>query len=72
MPRKKKTIATIDAGNLEKIAIDQTIMIDKINEEQLQQLSRAVGADMLAIALDRAGPGASLSEVQVQLQVMLS
>lgn len=72
MPRKKKTIATTDAGNLEKIAIGQTIAIGKINEDQLQQLSRAVGADMLTIALDRAGPDASLSEVQVQLQVMLS
>lgn len=72
MARKRKTIATADAGNLEKMAIDQTIAIGKINEEQLQQLQRAVGADMLALALERAGPDASLAEVQTQLQVMLS
>lgn len=72
MARKKQKNVTTDAGNLEKITIGQTIPIGKINEEEMQQLQRAVGADMLALALERAGPGASLAEVQVQLQVMLS
>lgn len=72
MARKKKTIATVDAGNLEQIAIDGTIVIDSDNEAVMQQLARSVGADMLAIAVDRAGPGASIDEVKLQLQVMLS
>jgi len=72
MARKKKTIATTDAGNLEQIAIDQTIVIDFDNGAIMQQLARSVGADMLAIAVDRAGPGASIDEVKLQLQVMLS
>lgn len=72
MARKKKTIATVDAGNLEQIAIDGTIVIDSDNDAVMQQLARSVGADMLAIAVDRAGPGASIDEVKLQLQVMLS
>ena len=72
MARKKKTIATADACNLEQIAIDQTIVIDFDNGAIMQQLARSVGADMLAIAVDRAGPGASIDEVKLQLQVMLS
>jgi len=72
MARKKKTIATADAGNLEQITIDQTIVIDSDNSAIMQQLARSVGADMLAIAVDRAGPGASIDEVKLQLQVMLS
>lgn len=71
MARKKRINVTADAGNLEEIAIDQTIAIDFDNQSELQSLQRSVGSELLAVAVDRAGPGASIDEIRTQLQVML-
>ena len=43
-----------------------------INEQQVIALQRAVGPDILALALDQAGPGASLDQVQTKLKALLS
>jgi hypothetical protein len=53
---------------------DNAGTIDKnvINEQQVLQLQRAVGPDILALALDQAGPGATLEQVQVKLKSLLA
>lgn len=43
-----------------------------INEEQVLQLQRAVGPDLLALALDQVGSGATLEQVQTKLKELLS
>jgi hypothetical protein len=43
-----------------------------INEEQVLQLQRAVGPDLLALALDQCGSGATLEQVQDKLKSLLA
>ena len=49
-----------------------TIVENVINEQQVMQLQRAVGPDILALALDQAGPGATLEQVQDRLKALLA
>lgn len=43
-----------------------------INEAEIVQLQRAVGPDLLAVALEQCGAGATLDQVQTKLKELLS
>jgi hypothetical protein len=76
MSRKRKindqSVSNVVLSNL--MPGDHAGTIDKnvINEQQVMQLQRAVGPDILALALDQAGPSATLEQVQTRLKALLA
>lgn len=76
MTRKRKindqVVSNSVQSNLMQTDNAGTIVEKVINEEQVLQLQRAVGPDILALALDQAGPGASLQQVQVKLKELIA
>lgn len=76
MARKRKindqSVSNEAQSNLMLGSNAGTIDKNVINEEQVMQLQRAVGPDILALALDQAGPGASLDQVQTKLKDLLA
>ena len=76
MARKRKVndcmVNNSDLNNL-NLGDSELITCEKvINESQLQQLQRAVGPDLLALALEQCGAGATLDQVQTKLKALLS
>lgn len=76
MARKRKindqVVSNSVQSNLMQADNAGTIVEKVINEEQVLQLQRAVGPDILALALDQAGPGASLQQVQLKLKELIA
>lgn len=76
MAKKRKVndqiVNNSDLNNL-NLKVNREI-IDKnvINEEQVLQLQRAVGPDVLAVALEQCGAGASLEQVQLKLKELIA
>jgi hypothetical protein len=58
--------------NLGQQISDECKLELSINEAEIVQLQRAVGPDLLALALDQAGAGATLEQVQTKLKELLS
>ena len=76
MARKRKTndnlVTSQVQNNLQQADCQQTIGLETITESQVLALQRSVGPDILALALDQAGPGATLEQVQTKLKELLS
>ena len=76
MTRKKKqtteTVNSSDLNNLNSAYKARTIDRKVINEEEVLLLQRAVGPDLLALALEQAGAGATLEQVQTKLKELIS
>lgn len=76
MARKRKTndnlVTDQVQSNLQQADCQQTIGIMTITESQVLALQRSVGPDILALALDQAGPGATLEQVQSKLKELLA
>lgn len=76
MPRKSKQSKTSinhsEVNNLELGLISEDKVNNQINEAQVIQLQRAVGPDLLALALEQAGAGATLEQVQSKLKELLA
>lgn len=76
MARKRKindqSVSNVVLSNLMQADNAGTIVENVINEQQVMQLQRAVGPDILALALDQAGPGATLEQVQTRLKELLA
>jgi hypothetical protein len=76
MSRKRKindqSVSNVVLSNLMQADNAGTIDKNVINEQQVMQLQRAVGPDILALALDQAGPGATLEQVQLKLKSLLA
>jgi len=76
MARKRKindqSVSNVVLSNLMQADNAGTIVENVINEQQVMQLQRAVGPDILALALDQAGPGATLEQVQTRLKALLA
>lgn len=76
MARKRKTndnlVTNQLQSNLQQADCQQTIGIMTITESQVLALQRSVGPDILALALDQAGPGATLEQVQSKLKELLA
>lgn len=76
MARKRKnseqSVSISSVNNLNP-AENQEITFKKvINEDEVMQLQRAVGPDVLAVALEQCGAGATLEQVQTKLKELLS
>jgi hypothetical protein len=71
MSRKRK-INDQAVINLGQQISDECKLELSINEAEIVQLQRAVGPDLLALALDQAGAGATLEQVQTKLKELLS
>lgn len=76
MVRKRKindnSITSQVQSNLQQADCQQTIGLETITESQVLALQRSVGPDILALALDQAGPGATLEQVQSKLKDLLA
>jgi hypothetical protein len=76
MARKRKedkgSLSFIVANNLKSDSISVDKVNNSINEAQVLQLQKAVGPDLLAVALDQCGEGATLQQVQDKLKALLS
>lgn len=76
MARKSKkaenSLSRIVDSNLKSETIGNDKLIVRINEEQVLQLQRAVGPDVLAVALEQCGEGATLEQVQSKLKELLA
>lgn len=76
MARKSKkeqnSLSRIVDNNLKTEAIGNNKLIEIINEEQVLQFQRAVGPDLLSLALDQCGKGATLEQVQTKLKELLA
>jgi hypothetical protein len=76
MARKKKvtdpSVISNDLNNLNPGLLADTMVGKVINEEEVLLLQRAVGPDLLALALDQCGSGATLQQVQTKLKELLS
>lgn len=76
MARKKKvtdpSVISSDLNNLNPGLLAETIDKNVINEEQVMQLQRAVGADLLQYALSQCGDQPTLEQVQTKLKALLS
>ena len=59
-------------SNLVSGSNGRTIVGNAISQSQVLELQRAVGPELLMLALDQAGPGASLDQVQTKLKALLS
>lgn len=76
MPKKKRlkenSVNDQAVSNLLQSTIDDYKSIERINEEQVLQLQRAVGADMLAHALSQCDANPTLEQVQSKLKELLA
>lgn len=76
MPKKSKqskaSVNHSEINNLELGLISEDKVNNQINEAQILQLQRAVGPDLLALALEQAGAGATLEQVQVKLKELIA
>ena len=72
MPRKRKTVTDQVVSNLEEQVIVDNKSQLQINEVQVMQLQRAVGADLLQYALSQCGDQPTLEQVQTKLKELLS
>jgi hypothetical protein len=72
MPRKKKTVTDQVVSNLVQQTIGDDKLIVAINEEQVVQLQRAVGTDLLQHALSQCPDNPTLDQVQTKLKELLS
>ena len=76
MARKRKTdsnsLSRVVDNNLKTETIGNDKLIGKINEAEILQLQRAVGPDLLALALEQAGAGATLEQVQTKLKELIA
>lgn len=76
MARKKKvtdpSVISSDLNNLNPGLLAETMVKKVINEEQVLQLQRAVGADLLQHALSLCGDSPTLEQVQLKLKELLS
>lgn len=76
MARKRKinndSITNQVQSNLQQADCQQTIGLETITESQVLALQRSVGPDILALALEQAGTGASLAQVQSKLKELLA
>ena len=76
MARKRKTndnlVTSQVQNNLQQADCQQTIGLETITESQVLALQRSVGPDIMALALDQAGPGATLEQVQSKLKELLA
>jgi hypothetical protein len=76
MARKRKTdensLSRVVDRNLKTETIGNGKLIEIINEAQIVQLQRAVGPDLLAVALEQCGAGATLEQVQTKLKELLA
>ena len=72
MARKKKTVTDQAVSNLVQQTIGDDKFIVTINEEQVVQLQRAVGTDLLQHALSLCGDSPTLDQVQMKLKELLS
>ena len=76
MARKRKvtdpSVISSDLNNLNPGLSAETIDKNVINEKQVIQLQRAVGADLLQYALSQCGDQPTLEQVQTKLKELLS
>jgi hypothetical protein len=76
MQRKRKSkensVTDLAVSNLMQQVTDDNKSHLSINEAQVLQLQRAVGPDLLALALDQCGSGATLEQVQTKLKDLLA
>jgi len=76
MPRKSKenkaSINTRAVNNLELGLISDDKVNNRINEVEVMQLQKAVGADLLQYALSQCGDQPTLEQVQTKLKELLS
>jgi hypothetical protein len=76
MARKRKvtdpSVISSDLNNLNPGLLAETIDKNVINEKQVIQLQRAVGADLLQYALSQCGDQPTLEQVQTKLKELLS
>ena len=76
MARKRKVeqsnLSNTVNNNLKSNVVIENKSHLQITESQVLQLQRAVGPDMLSLALDQAGEGATLEQVQTKLKELLS
>ena len=65
--RKKKATVTVNAGN----NLEPGQISNSLDENQMKELQRIVSPDVLAAAIQQAGPGADMAAVERALQRML-
>lgn len=69
---KDNSVNNQAVSKLVRVDNDMSKLSLSINEEEVLQLQRAVGPDLLAVALEQCGAGASLEQVQTKLKELLS
>lgn len=76
MSRKRKandnSVTDQAVSNLVNQTIGNDKLIERINDEQVLQLQRSVGADLLAHAMQLAGDNPTLEQVQTKLKELLA
>ena len=76
MPRKKRlkenSVTNQSVSNLLQETIENNKSIERINEEQVLQLQRVVGIDMLAHVISQCDPNPTLEQVQSKLKELLA
>jgi hypothetical protein len=76
MARKRKvtdpSVISSDLNNLNPGLLAEIMVENVINEEQVMQLQRAVGADLLQYALSQCGDQPTLEQVQTKLKELLA
>jgi hypothetical protein len=76
MSRKRKTndnlVNDSAVSKLVQVDNDKSKLSLSINETEIVQLQRAVGPDLLSLALDQCGSSATLQQVQDKLKELLS
>jgi hypothetical protein len=76
MPRKKRlkenSVTNQSVSNLLQQTIENNKSIERINEEQVLQLQRVVGIDMLAHVISQCDANPTLEQVQTKLKELLA
>lgn len=71
MARKRKETVTSNAGNLNlDDGVNTSFELNSVN--QWLELERAVGAELLSVAREQCGAGATIEQVQTKLKALLS
>jgi hypothetical protein len=68
----KNTVNDSALSNLKEKTIDDNKLIERINEEQVLQLQRTVGADILAHVISQCDANPTLEQVQSKLKELLA
>lgn len=72
MSKKRKSVNDQSVSNLELSNVDENKSHLVITDNEVLQLQRAVGADMLQFALSQCGESPTLEQVQTKLKELLS